>query len=45
MSVINDTLAPALGTSYVFNANSSVPATYPLGNTAVLKIVININAD
>jgi len=45
MSVINDTTPPNEGTSYVFDITSSVPATYPLGNTAVLKIVININAD
>lgn len=45
MSVINDTLAPALGTSYVFAINSPVPPIYPVGNNAVLKIVININAD
>ena len=45
VSCINDTLAPALGTSYVFVANAIAAATYPLGNNAVLKMVININLD
>jgi len=45
VSVINDTLAPALGTSYVFIADSPLGATYPAGNNAVLKMVISINLD
>lgn len=45
VSCINDTLPPSLGTSYVFEAISFTPATYPVGNNAVLKMVININLD
>ena len=44
LTVLNDTLAPNLGSTATLSANSTTAGTYSSGS-AIMKFVININAD